>query len=350
MVSISDVANRAKVSVSTVSLVLNGKAEEMRISQKTAEKVFLASQELGYIPNLAAKKLSSGAGSSLPEVAFFWTLVQNSSFLNAFFSEAQTLISEGKAREMRFVIEPFRTGRLEEVDDILTRGQYNCFVVPPVCDVDMSYIDSLDIRSPMLVLFGDSQRYSMVAVDNYKAGRCAAEVFAKKGMRCVAIINHRDGAEDHNVKNRCTGFIDACRELNMAARVIDAYDDETAGVNSTERLSRYGGDAATELLESKSLPEAVFIQNDILAARFMNTLTSAGVRVPDDIEIITFGDDFLPETCRPALTSIQFPSRELARAAITLISDLMANPLAPTERRLVPATINFRESCPRCAD
>ena len=47
MVSISDVANKAKVSVSTVSLVLNGKAEEMRISQKTAEKVFLASQELG---------------------------------------------------------------------------------------------------------------------------------------------------------------------------------------------------------------------------------------------------------------------------------------------------------------
>ncbi len=347
MVSISDVANKANVSVSTVSLVLNGKGEEMRISQKTSEKVMLAAQELGYIPNLAAKKLSSGGGSNLPEVAFFWGLVQSSTFLNVFLYEAQTLFDEHKAREMRFVIEPYRTGQMKKVEDILTRGQYNCVVVPPVCDIDIDYINSLDIRSPILVLFGETEKYSMVAVDNYKAGRRAAEVFAAKGMKSVAIINHQNASDDHNVKNRGIGFLDACKEFGMNVQVIEPYKKKIKGINSINVLSLLGGAAAEDMLNSGKFPEAVFIQNDILAARFMNTLTNAGVRVPEDIEIITFGDNFLPETCRPTLTSIQFPTTELAREAVLLISDLMVNPMAPTERKLISSSVIFRESCPK---
>ncbi len=350
MVSISDVANKANVSVSTVSLVLNGKAEEMRISQKTSEKVLLASQELGYIPNLAAKKLSSGGGSSLPEVAFFWGLVQSSTFLNVFLYEAQTLFDARKAREMRFVIEPFKSGQMKKVEDILTRGQYNCIVVPPVCDTDIDYINSLNIRSPMLVLFGETDRYSMVGVDNYKAGRSAAEVFAAKGMKSVAIINHQNGKDDHNVRNRGIGFLEACEEFGMTAQVIEVYKKKIKGINGINVLSLLGGAAAEDMLKDGKLPEAVFIQNDILAARFMNTLTSAGVRVPDDIEIITFGDNFLPETCRPTLTSIQFPTMELAREAVLLISDLMVNPMAATESRLISSSVVFRESCPKPED
>jgi len=347
VVSITDVAEKAKVSASTVSLVLNGRAEEMRISQKTCAKVLEVSFELGYIPNLAAKKLSSGRGSSLPEIALFWTLVQNSTFMNVFLSEAQNLFDEGKAREMRFVVEPFRAGQLRRFDDLLTRGQYNGIVVPPVCDEDIEYINSLDMHSPTLMLFGETDKYSMVAVDNYNAGRKAAQVFAARGRKTTAIINHRDISEDHNVKNRCIGFLDACAEFGMEAEVIEVRQKQIRGVDSIKAIALLGKTTAEEFLARKKLPESIFIQNDILASRFVNTISEAGVCVPEELEIISFGDDVLLETCRPTLTSIQFPTVQVVREAIMLISNLLVNPMAVPVRRLIQSPVIFRESCPR---
>lgn len=347
VVSITDVAEKANVSASTVSLVLNGRAEEMRISQKTCAKVLEASLKLGYIPNLAAKKLSSGRGSSLPEVAFFWTLVQSSTFMNVFLSEAQDLFDEGKAREMRFVVEPFREGQLSCFEDVLTSGQYNGIVVPPVCGEDIEYINSLELRSPTLVLFGNTNKYSMVAVDNYSAGRSAAEVFAAAGRKSVAIINNKSGSEDINVKNRCIGFSDACAEFGMEAEIIEVRQKPIRGGNSIKAISLLGRTTAADLLAREKLPEAIFVQNDILAASFMNAITEAGVRVPGELEIMTFGDDVLLETCRPTLSSVQFPTVRVVREAIILLSDILVNPMATPVRRMIQPPVIFRESCPK---
>jgi DNA-binding LacI/PurR family transcriptional regulator len=347
LVSISDVAEKANVSVSTVSLVLNGKAEDMRISQETCDRVWRASLELGYIPNLAAKKLSTGKGSRLPEVAFFWNLVHSSSFMITFFSEAQDLFDEGKTREMRFVIEPFREGQLSCVEDLLTGGQYHGIVVPPVCEEDIEYINSLELRSPTLLLFGESDKHSTVAVDNIRAGRKAAEIFAASGKKKVAIINHRNSEKEINVKCRTVGFMEACAELGMSAEIFEVLQKQIRGVSSIKTIILLGEAAAEDFLRRRRLPEAVFIQNDILAAGFMNAIIEAGVRVPEDLEIITFGDDILLETCRPTLTSIQFPTARIAREAIMILSDILVNPLAPPVKKLIEPPVVFRDSCPK---
>jgi len=347
LVSISDVAEKANVSVSTVSLVLNGKAEEMRISQETCNRVWRASLELGYIPNLAAKKLSTGKGSRLPEVAFFWHLVHSSSFMISFFSEAQDLFDEGKAREMRFVIEPFREGQLKSVEELLTGGQYNGIIVPPVCDEDIDYINSLELRSPMLLLFGESEKHSTVTVDNTKAGRKAAEIFAASGRKNVAVINHRDIKKEINIRKRTAGFMEASAELGMSADIIEVQPKQIRGVGSIKTLAMLGKTAAEEFLKRSKLPEAVFIQNDILAAGFVNAVVEAGVRVPEDLEIITFGDDVLQETCRPSLTSIQFPTAQFAREAIMIMSDILVNPFAAPVQKIIDPPVVFRQSCPR---
>ncbi len=347
MASIEDVANKAGVSVSTVSFVLNGRAEEMRISEKTINKVFAASQELGYIPNLAAKKLSSRGGSSLPEVALFWTPVQNSTFLTVFISEAQALFDEGGAREMRFVVEPFRTGKLCQLEDVLTGGQYNGVIVPPVSLEDIEYMNSLDLHIPVVMLHGGTDKYSMLSLDNYEAGHKAAEIFAARGFKKVAVVNHKCSSEDYNVMNRSRGFLDACDEYGLTAEIIDAEMKQIPGMAFFNKNAGLGSIAAENLLRRGSLPEAVFIQNDSLAARFMNTMTDAGVKVPGDLEIITFGNEFLSETCRPSMTAIQFPTAELTREAIMLMSDLLVNPLAPLRRKTLIPKVIFRQSCPK---
>lgn len=265
--------------------------------------------------------------------------------MNVFLSEAQDLFNEGKAREMRFVVEPFREGQLRRFEDVLTSGQYNGIVLPPVCREDIEYINSLELRSPTLVLFGNTNKYSVVAVDNYSAGRSAAKVFAAAGKKSLAIINIKS-CDNMNVKNRCIGFTDACAEFGMEAEVIEVRQKQISGI-SIKAIALLGRTAAKDLLKREKLPEAIFVQNDILAASFMNAITDAGVRVPEELEIITFGDDVLLETCRPTLSSIQFPTVEVVREAIMLLSDILVNPMATPVRRIIQPPVIFRESCPR---
>lgn len=73
MATIKDVAKQAGVSVTTVSIIINGKAEERKISAATQERVAEAMRDLGYQPNLSARRLRSQENER-PVIAFFWPI------------------------------------------------------------------------------------------------------------------------------------------------------------------------------------------------------------------------------------------------------------------------------------
>jgi len=133
----------------------------------------------------------------------------------------------------------------------------------------------------------------------------------------------------------------------MEAEVLEVRQQQIRGVSSIKTIAMLGRTAVEDILKRKKLPEAIFIQNDILAASFMNAITEAGIRVPEELVIITFGDDVLLETSRPTLTSIQFPTAQVAREAVLLLSDLLVNPLKPPVKKLLKPPVIFRESCPK---
>ena len=105
MVKIKDVAAKAGVSVSTVSYVINGKAEQIRISEVTQKKVWEAVEELNYRPNMQAKKLKTGQAFS-PTYAVLWNERANSNLLDRFMSGVQEAREkenqEKKSQEKRY--------------------------------------------------------------------------------------------------------------------------------------------------------------------------------------------------------------------------------------------------------
>ena len=88
MATIKDVANKAGVSVTTVSIVINGKAEERRIPDSTREKVQEAMQELGYQPNLSARRLRF-SDTKKPSIAFYWPIDYRTSIMASFVNYIQ---------------------------------------------------------------------------------------------------------------------------------------------------------------------------------------------------------------------------------------------------------------------
>lgn len=343
----AEVAKKAGVSITTASFVLNGRTEEMRIAPNTAQKVMQVVQELGYIPNVSAKKLTNGSGETfVPEIAVMWAPKVGSAFLELLVRNTMDLVERGQAMEMRLTVSPFRISQLETTGaDILSRS-YNGAIASPYFEEEYQYIQRIAAKIPIVVLHRPTELCPSVAVDNYDCGALAARVFAMRGHRRVAILcADRVGTDIRQTDHRLTGFRDVCQEKGMECQAMfNPYRERKA--LTTAELSAFGRQMALDYLSRDALPDAIFIQSDVIAAGFLNSLQVEGVRVPEDIEIITYGDDRVAAACYPGITTVDYPSEAIARHAIQMMSDMLLNPFSRPASVSVKTRVTFRRSCP----
>jgi len=346
MSSLSDVAKAAGVSVTTASLVLNGKTKQMRIAQGTAEKVLAAARKLSYFPNVSAKLLnkSSEQIEKSPEIVLLWTDALHPSFLSEFISGAQKCFKQGNVISMNINIATKSINEMQANAKDYLSYRYNGAILTPVTDSEIPLFKSIASIMPTVILHVPCKEFNNVLVDHYETGHKAACVFAKKAMKNVSIICAENLGHTTAVDLRLQGFCDACEENNMELNKIIIPDEISKLISSR---SNFGKAQALSLIKKKKLPDAVFIYDDVIAVSFASTLMYNGINIPDDIEIITYGDDLLAGTISPTLTTIDYPSYEIAKASLTLLEKQMYEPYSDTQTITVKPGISYRESCPK---
>ncbi|HOL92371.1 MAG TPA: LacI family DNA-binding transcriptional regulator [Clostridiales bacterium] len=341
MVSIYDIAKAVGVSASAVSYVLSGRAGKARISKEKQELILDAAKKMGYIPNMAARKLSLRNTPHLPEIALCWSPDQHPNFLNTFISILQDMTANGRVREMRFTILPYRNGELDRLAPVLTAGYYNGIIVPAVSDSDIKFMENADIQVPTVLLFGDIPRYHLVSVDNYRTGAEAAEIFHRHGHKRVAVMQPVYRQMSITTARRNAGFLETCEKHGMDAAVITGRPGESYS-NKVEE----GKALAGRMLEGKTVPAAVFIQNDLLALGALAVFCGHGIRIPEDMEVIVYGNNESLEIHSPSITTVQYPTREISGECINVMAQLLDKPGTGPVRRIVETPFIFRESCP----
>jgi len=341
LVSIYDIAKAVGVSASAVSYVLSGRAEKARISREKQQLILDAAKKMGYIPNMAARKLSRRNTAHLPEIALCWSPEQHPSFLNTFIGMLQDMTAAGQAREMRFTILPYRNGELEKLGPVLTANYYNGVIVPAVSDDDIEFLKSTEIQAPTVLLFGDIPRYHLVTVDNRRTGAEVAEIFHRHGHRSVAVMQPAYRQMSVTVAQRKAGFLESCEKLKMDAVVITG---EPGGPYSN-RIEE-GRALAGKMLETGKVPTAVFIQHDLVALGALDVFCGKGIRMPEDLEVIVYGNNESLEVHSPSVTTVQYPTEDIARECITVMAELLDKPGAEPVRRILETPFVFRESCP----
>lgn len=105
MASIYDIAKAAGVSAATVSLIMNNKGDNLRIAAKTQQKVRELAKELGYVPNVNARKLMDRELNNVPEIGMLWSPTQHPIFLNAMISKMNEMKNSGKIDEIEDTIQ-----------------------------------------------------------------------------------------------------------------------------------------------------------------------------------------------------------------------------------------------------
>ncbi|GGX62419.1 LacI family DNA-binding transcriptional regulator [Streptomyces fructofermentans] len=330
-VSLKDVAQRAGVSIKTVSNVVNNSPH---VTPQMRARVQQAIDELGYRPNLTARHLRKGRTGiiafAVPELG------------NPYFAELAGAVIDAAARHDYTVLVDHTAGLRER--ELLVCQEFRSHVIDGLI-LSPIHLETADLvarhETSPLVLLGEREYeapYDQIAIDNVAAARTAVRHLLDLGRRRITFLGSRTGQERQPAHLRLRGW----REELAAAGITP---DESLVV-TTEGYGRADGAAAvTALLERGERPDAVFAYNDLIALGAMRTLTERGLRIPEDVAVVGFDDIEESRYGATTLTTVSPDKQAIARLAVDrLVDRLSGKPVAGPQRIRPGYRLVVRES------
>lgn len=316
-------------------MVLNGKGDQYRISAVTQQKIYEAAQQLNYQPNISARRLRSGGETVLPIIALFWSLDTRTVLINRFLKGIQDCIVS-LDQEYEMLIQPYVGTRLHEVRSLLTGTRYNGAIIANATEADEQYLEQSQLMVPVVLYQRTSEKYSCVYVDSFKTGEEVAQLFADRGHRKVGTIV--PGLSSKAILLRLEGFISKAKELGMElAGKHTVYGDfsEAGGYQAVQQLLAVG----------EPRPTAIFSLSDQMAVGALMALNEAGLRVPDDIELMGHDDDDVTRYTIPPLSTVHLPVEEMAAECVSLLTGLMQHKSKVQAGNVFRSHMVLRQSC-----
>ncbi|WP_347345928.1 LacI family DNA-binding transcriptional regulator [Microbacterium sp.] len=322
----NDVARLAGVSTAVVSYVVNG---SKRVSPATETRVREAIAMLGYRPNRAARALRLGSSETLGMV------VPDST--NPFFASLAHAVEQSAAERGYDLLMANSDGSLalerRHIDHFATRRVDGVFVCSSIVEPDLRALEQADIPAVLLNQYVATPGVDSVSVDLAGGSRLAVEHLAAHGHRTIGLVIGTN--TDNTVDAREVGWRETIARLGLVA-----------GPVLRQPFNRSGGyDAGRWLLDGAVRPTALFVGSDRQAVGLLKALHEAGVRVPEEIAIVSFDGSEDAEYSWPPLSTVAQPIEEMARAAVSALIDGEGE----KHHRVFEPTLIRRASC-GCAE
>lgn len=331
-ITIKDIASRAGVSVTTVSLVLNGK--EHRIAQETKKKIIHIANELDYRPNQLAigliTKRTNTIGLILPDIS------------NSFFGELAKG-AERKAAENNFNIILCNTNDTpvkdyEYLNVLLDRGVDGIILVPsgrgrddtvPKCFTLLEQCQKPFVLADRIKV-GD--KYSGVTLDQEEGGYIATDYLINNGHRKIGCVTGP------------LGMLNAYLRYQGYRKAIEA-----AGIVHRPKWVREGSYHIEDGVElSKELFQegvsAIFACNDMMAYGVYQSAVRSGIKVPDQLSIVGFDDIIFSQFSEVPLTTIHQPAYQMGETAVEKLLALIMNKEEKNEKIIFKPELIIRSS------
>ncbi len=330
-VNMAQIAERAGVSIATVSRALSGHG---KVKEETRRRILATAEELNYRPNSLARGLSrrqtDTIGVILPELVdeFFMDLVQGIEE-EAYRANRYILLSSSHRQRdlVHTSLEFMMSGRVDGV--ILMASQQIADLQEIVARAQCPIVLLNAPRS-----LGDC---ASINVDNYQGAFTVTEHLIQHGYRRIAVLL---GPEDnYDSTERFRGFRAAMEKHGIPipeAFIVPGDFTRTSGFYGFNRL-----------MTQNERPEAVFAENDMMALGAYEAAARLGLRIPLDVAIAGFDDIRLSRYVRPTLTTVHVPIEELGRRAVRYLLEALDGQVDPRQpfRQELTTGIIIRESC-----
>ena len=325
-VTIRDVAQRAGVSKTTVSRVLNGRDE---LDERTAARVRAVIAELGYVPSARAVAFARGSthvvAMLLPSLTWPWIGEVVQAAIEAVEDEGYGMLvfttTQGDESMRRFA------------EHVSARAFDGLLVVEPGGTLD--YITRLHEQGLPVVLIDDRGHQPMfgsVATTNRLGALAAAHHLLGIGRRAPLVVS--GDPEFGCVQERLAGFQEGFAAAGVTLNPLQAVEGDFTYESGQAAVAR--------ALEAGVHFDSLFAHNDTMATGAMVELRRAGLRIPDDVAVVGFDD--LPSAAQtdPPLTSVHQPIREMGQAAArALLASFRGTPV-PLEPIVLPTSFTVR--------
>lgn len=328
-ITIREFAKLANTSTATISRVLSDKPG---VSEKERKRILQLADKVGYRPNKIAQNLALQKSHVLGLIAADLT---NSIYVSFFRSVQHTIQKLG----YQVLIADSELSAEKEIDNIRIMQQHLAegLIIFPVHDWNnktrLDHLLELKLRRMPFVIVGRIEGYgfdSVTSEETNTAYRLASHLL-DLGHRRIAFV----GAEE---TNRCI--------VERLEGVRKALADRGLPLDPEHVIEHQPGwpDRMIAMLQQRNRPTALVIINDVCSLIAYRPLLEAGFRIPDNLSIVTFGNNIWAQLLKPSLTSTAENFTEVANESLDILLARIDNSDAPPVQRLVPQEIIVRHS------
>jgi LacI family transcriptional regulator len=330
-----EVADRAGVSRTTVSLVLND-VPDTRISASTQQLVLEAARALGYYPDAAAERLARGASFT---IALVWRREPGTTYRDVFLPELLLGVTRA-AQHHGYALQfhPIEPGDEENGYLSLAMGRHaDGLLLSGPRSEEPLLVELHDDGFP-LVIHGHlpGSQIPSVDIDNTLAAETAVRHLLELGHTQIGMITNAP-LQFPSAAERVEGYFHALEEEGIGrdeSLVVEGCFDEESG-----------REAAKKLISRDPLPSALFVASDVVAMGALRVLHESGLAVPDDVALVGFDDIAAAQFLLPALSTVHVPAFGLGWSAGELLIGIIGGEKPDNTHVTLSTELIVRESC-----
>jgi DNA-binding LacI/PurR family transcriptional regulator len=330
--SLKDVAEKANVSIATVSRSLN---YPEKVDAKTLGRIRKVIKELNYRPNRVAQRLRIKEGHR-KIIGLLIPDIQNPFYVDV----VRGVEDYAYSRNYALLMCNFAQNKEKErmYLDIMVSESVDGMIVAPFDKYDQDVINLLEKDFPIVCVdrgLADYQDVDIVLVDNEKGAFEAVSYLIVQGYERIAYIGGLPS--NPTSQQRKDGYVKAFQKYNMP------IDSELIKFGNSKRDS--GTVIVRELLQLEKRPTAFFTGNNLITLGALETIHAMNLVIPGDVAIIGFDDMPWSISLNPPLTAVKQPGYEIGKRAADLLYQKIIEPEKPSVKMMLNTELIIRDSC-----
>jgi LacI family transcriptional regulator len=333
-VSLKDIAEKAGVSVTTVSIVLNGRAKDMKISEAMARKILALGEKMNYRPNHFAKGLRTGKTNTIGLIV--------DDISNYFFGHLANIVEEEADKlgyTVMFCSSENNEGKSRHILNMLVDKHMDGYIIAPTKAMLPELEKLVKEKKPAVLIDRYYQQLdsSYVTIDNVNGSLEAVNYLAKKGYRRIALVTNL--TDQLQMIQRMEGYQQGLNQnhLQLDQQIIKKIPFGLTDEKVVKEIKDF-----VELNENKM--DAIFFTSNNLGVAGLEALRSIEKRIPDDISVICFDDNDLFRLGMPGISVVSQPIKDIAKKAVEILIQQINQRSTTVEHIVLKTVMIERES------
>ena len=333
-VSLKDIAEKAGVSVTTVSIVLNGRAKDMKISDAMARKILALGEKMNYRPNHFAKGLRTGKTNTIGLIV--------DDISNYFFGHLANIVEEEADKlgyTVMFCSSENNEGKSRHILNMLVDKHMDGYIIAPTKAMLPELEKLVKEKKPAVLIDRYYQQLdsSYVTIDNVNGSLEAVNYLAKKGYQRIALVTNL--TDQLQMIQRMEGYQQGLNQnhLQLDQQIIKKIPFGLTDEKVVKEIKDF-----VELNENKM--DAIFFTSNNLGVAGLEALRSIEKRIPDDISVICFDDNDLFRLGMPGISVVSQPIKDIAKKAVEILIQQINQRSTTVEHIVLKTVMIERES------